>query len=198
MIYKAFLNRQEITGFPVKGKDVSKIFGGNILLWEKSEKLPMKEICCATGKTYWSPDVTKPYTRYDIVEYSVRNQTEDGKKYLTQNTKAGIFLEYKHKTGQSYSCRAYIMYDGVVMPNGGSIMNVKYSSKRYDMEGNLLSQREEWGFSTLVDKNKPGIYQVGFGEGVSLGLNAYPIEGSATGCVMFKTLDELKAYMGVS
>ena len=87
------------------------------------------------------------------------------------------------------------MYDGVVMPNGGSIMNVKYSSKRYDMEGNLLSQREEWNFSTLVDKNKPGIYQVGFGEG---GLNAYPIEGSATGCVMFKTLDELKAYMGVS
>ena len=34
MIYKAFLNRQEITGFPVKGKDVNKIYGGNILLWE--------------------------------------------------------------------------------------------------------------------------------------------------------------------
>ena len=39
MIYKAFLNRQEITGFPVKGKDVSKIYGGNILLWEKEKKI---------------------------------------------------------------------------------------------------------------------------------------------------------------
>ena len=39
MIYKAFLNRQEITGFPVKGKDVNKIYGGNILLWEKEEQI---------------------------------------------------------------------------------------------------------------------------------------------------------------
>lgn len=38
MIYKAFLNRQEITGFPVKGKETSEIWGGNILLWKKSEE----------------------------------------------------------------------------------------------------------------------------------------------------------------
>ena len=36
MIYKAFLNRQEITGFPVKGKETSEIWGGNVLLWKKS------------------------------------------------------------------------------------------------------------------------------------------------------------------
>lgn len=35
MIYKAFLNRQEITGFPVKGKETSEIWGGNTLLWKK-------------------------------------------------------------------------------------------------------------------------------------------------------------------
>lgn len=35
MIYKAFLNRQEITGFPVKGKETSEIWGGNTLLWQK-------------------------------------------------------------------------------------------------------------------------------------------------------------------
>ena len=38
MIYKAFLNRQEITGFPVKGKETSEIWGGNVLLWKKSEE----------------------------------------------------------------------------------------------------------------------------------------------------------------
>ncbi len=36
MIYKAFLNRQEIVGFPVKGKETSEIWGGNVLLWKKS------------------------------------------------------------------------------------------------------------------------------------------------------------------
>ena len=39
MIYKAFLNRQEITGFPVKSKDINKIYGGDILLWEKGEQI---------------------------------------------------------------------------------------------------------------------------------------------------------------
>lgn len=38
MKYKAFLNRQEITGFPVKGKDITEIYGGNTLLWKKEEK----------------------------------------------------------------------------------------------------------------------------------------------------------------
>lgn len=37
MIYKAFLNRQEITGFPVKGKETSEIWGGNTLLWKKEK-----------------------------------------------------------------------------------------------------------------------------------------------------------------
>jgi hypothetical protein len=38
MIYKAFLNRQEITGFPVKGKDTKEIWGGNTLLWRKEKR----------------------------------------------------------------------------------------------------------------------------------------------------------------
>nr|DAL51777.1 MAG TPA_asm: putative protein-rich repeat protein [Caudoviricetes sp.]DAV93818.1 MAG TPA: putative protein-rich repeat protein [Caudoviricetes sp.] len=38
MIYKAFLNRQEITGFPVKGKETSEIWGGDTLLWRKKSK----------------------------------------------------------------------------------------------------------------------------------------------------------------
>ena len=39
MIYKAFLNRQEITGFPVKGKETSEIWGGDTLLWKKEEQI---------------------------------------------------------------------------------------------------------------------------------------------------------------
>lgn len=40
MIYKAFLNRQEITGFPVKGKETKEIWGGNTLLWRKDDIIP--------------------------------------------------------------------------------------------------------------------------------------------------------------
>lgn len=39
MIYKAFLNRQEITGFPVKGVETDEIWGGDVLFWKKSEEV---------------------------------------------------------------------------------------------------------------------------------------------------------------
>ena len=38
MIYKAFLNRQEITGFPVNGVETTEIYGGDTLLWKKGEQ----------------------------------------------------------------------------------------------------------------------------------------------------------------
>ena len=40
MIYKAFLNRQEITGFPVNGIETTEIYGGDTLLWKKGNTLP--------------------------------------------------------------------------------------------------------------------------------------------------------------
>lgn len=36
MIYKAFLNRQEITGFPVNGIETTEIYGGDTLLWKRA------------------------------------------------------------------------------------------------------------------------------------------------------------------
>lgn len=38
MIYKAFLNRQEITGFPVNGIETTEIYGGDTLLWRKKKE----------------------------------------------------------------------------------------------------------------------------------------------------------------
>ena len=38
MIYKAFLNRQEITGFPVNGIETTEIYGGDTLLWRKEKE----------------------------------------------------------------------------------------------------------------------------------------------------------------
>jgi hypothetical protein len=39
MIYKAFLNRQEITGFPVNGVETDEIWGGDTLLWKKNDEI---------------------------------------------------------------------------------------------------------------------------------------------------------------
>lgn len=39
MIYKAFLNRQEITGFPVDGVETDEIWGGDTLLWKKNDEI---------------------------------------------------------------------------------------------------------------------------------------------------------------
>lgn len=69
MIYKAFLNRQEITGFPVKGKETSEIWGGDILLWKKNQVkkyftvetyLPSSRLEYITNGNYFSTRVTLP------------------------------------------------------------------------------------------------------------------------------------------
>ena len=38
MIYKAFLNRQEIEDFPINGVNTDEIYGGDTLLWKKEEQ----------------------------------------------------------------------------------------------------------------------------------------------------------------
>lgn len=56
MIYKAFLNRQEITGFPVNGIETTEIYGGDTLLWKKGETLPNNfSLTVADALTYYVP-----------------------------------------------------------------------------------------------------------------------------------------------
>ena len=56
MIYKAFLNRQEITGFPVNGKETTEIYGGDVLLWKKGETPPNDfSLAVTDALTYYVP-----------------------------------------------------------------------------------------------------------------------------------------------
>lgn len=69
MIYKAFLNRQEITGFPVKGKETSEIWGGNTLLWKKEQP----QIPFSNSIGFGSPNPNKIYVTVHgnkIISYS--------------------------------------------------------------------------------------------------------------------------------
>lgn len=69
MIYKAFLNRQEITGFPVKGKETSEIWGGNTLLWKKEQP----QIPFSNSIGFGSPNPNKVYVTVHgnkIISYS--------------------------------------------------------------------------------------------------------------------------------
>lgn len=167
MIYKAFLNRQEITGFPVKGKDTTKIYGGDILLWEKSGIPPMKEICAV--RTVWT-QVDHDGTQYPCeCEISVRNQTEDGKIYFTDIEKAGIYVKQESPTrpGGSYYETACIMFKATKNPSNAAYFvsqkNVLRTLRRWNTKGELVDKTEEWEYS----RNYGGIngYKNIFGAG---------------------------------
>lgn len=56
MIYRAFLNRQEITGFPVDGIETTEIYGGNTLFWKKGNAPSTGFTLTITdGLTYYVP-----------------------------------------------------------------------------------------------------------------------------------------------
>ncbi len=56
MIYRAFLNRQEITGFPVAGIETTEIYGGNTLFWKKGDTPSTGFTLTVTdGLTYYVP-----------------------------------------------------------------------------------------------------------------------------------------------
>lgn len=74
MIYKAFLNRQEITEFPVKGKDVSKIYGGNTLLWEKEQ---IKEAFSVRGAHIYDVQVTNGKQYFAEIKYINDDKTSE-------------------------------------------------------------------------------------------------------------------------
>ena len=199
--YAAFANRQEIEDFPINGVNTDEIYGGDTLLWKKDDSLAMKEICSVRATYYWTSDTSLGYTRYYEVELSVRNQTEDGKEYISDNTKAGIYTKLDSGSSGSwstYTCDAYIMFDGNIAPNNVMrfIKNVKKTVKKYDMSGTLLEETESWEYST---KYADGVYKVGYGDGgYSFATNPFPIEVYTSGSGEFNSYDELKEYFGVS
>lgn len=206
MKYRAFANGQEIEDFPINGVNTEEIYGGNTLFWKKEDgKLPMKEICGARATYYWTSDTSLGYQKFHEVELSVRNQTEDGSKYIADNTKCGVYLMPDNSSSSiwtTYSYTAYILFDGHTVPGStvyDSIRNVKMAHKIYDMDGNLLETNESWTYSTRYDDNIEGVYQIGFGNGIILATNSMiPIDTYASGSGEFSSYDELKKYFGVS
>lgn len=213
MIYKAFLNRQEITGFPVKGKDVTKIYGGDILLWEKSGIPPMKEICAV--RTVWT-QVDYDGTQYPCeCEISVRNQTEDGKIYFTDIEKAGIYVEQRKPTssGGSYYDSVCIMFKAKRVPSSTlqyvSQKNVLYTLRTRNMKGELLDETISWETSSKSTKGDGNIFGVGasnsdgtfttsprplnYAPGPSSG--AFPATIYTSGSGAFKSAEDVLKYM---
>lgn len=209
MIYKAFLNRQEITGFPVKGKDVTKIYGGDILLWEKSGIPPMKKICAV--RTVWT-HVDYDGTQYPCeCEISVRNQTEDGKIYFTDIEKAGIYV--KQESGRSYYESACIMFKAKRVPS--TILqyinqkNVLYTLRMRNMKGELLDETISWEMSHNSVKGNGNIFGVGtsnsdgtfsvlprplnYGPGPST--SNFPATIYTSGSGAFKSAEDVLKYM---
>lgn len=97
MIYKAFLNRQEITGFPVRGKDITKIYGGNILLWEKEEQI----------KEPFTVEAYLP-SGYGVINrnrFSIPVKLHDSTKYWILANRKKPYIDIKTTVGSYYDNR---------------------------------------------------------------------------------------------
>ena len=153
MIYKAFLNRQEIEGFSIGGEEIKEIWGGDTLLWKKDSGIPpMKEICSV--RTTWT-QVTDSGIMYPCeCELSVRNQIEDGSQYFTDIEKAGIYTKQGyHSNGQlggSYSEEGCIMFKATINPKqiyNRATRNVKQTLRMWNTDGELLDESTSWHYS---------------------------------------------------
>lgn len=150
-IYHAYANGKEIKNFYVGGKEISEVWGGDTLLWKKSDgKLPMKEICSI--RTTWTQIDNNGIQYPSECELSVRNQTEDGSIYFTDIEKAGIYVkQVKPSTsGGAYLEQACIMFKATRNPSGTYFVpqkNVLRTLRRWNMKGELLDETEEWEYS---------------------------------------------------
>lgn len=97
MIYKAFLNRQEITGFPVKSKDINKIYGGDILLWEKGEQI----------KEPFTVEAYLP-SKYGVINgnrFSIPVKLHDSTEYWILANRKKPYIDIKTTVGSYYDNR---------------------------------------------------------------------------------------------
>lgn len=94
MIYKAFLNRQEITGFPVKDKETSEIWGGNVLLWKKSE-----EVASNVFIFEWKDEIT--FTLKGNGEVTIENSYG----YSTTSPKSTSVRQFKYQKNGVYKTK---------------------------------------------------------------------------------------------
>lgn len=217
MKYVAHVGDRIIKSFPLAGKETTEIYGGNTLLWKKSDAPPMREICSITTK--WT-QVTDEGLQYPCeCELSVRNQNEDGSEYFTDYPKAGIYYKVeisKNTLGNyTYNESACIMFRGTMIPEHSSgyshaIKNVKRILKMWDPDGNLLRKDEEWytysqhyssdpeNIFGVSGKNSDGHFTctlrpVNYGYGPATGNFAPSIMTSGSG--HFDSIEELEEYM---
>ena len=150
-IYRAFVNGKEITRHYMNEKEVNKVWGGGVLLWEKSTDIPlMQEICSI--RTVWT-QISYDGTQYPCeCEISVRNQTEDGNIYFTDIEKAGIYVKQEKPSspGGAYLEQACIMFKATRSPGGtyfAGQKNVLKTLRMRNMKGELLDETVSWEYS---------------------------------------------------
>lgn len=184
MIYRAFANGEEITGFPINGAETKEIWGGDTLLWKKAETGAKELLRIFSRFTGYDSDKNPYVCEYGI---SLMNQSEDGKYSITEFGKAGVSLV--NATGStppwhSYFVYAYLLFKATFSskyaPDIGKFF--KQTWKQWDKSGNVTYEKEQYTYARAGKNQYDGYYSYisGFGSGAYTynGLSAFAVEGN--------------------
>lgn len=167
MIYRAFANGEEITGFPINGVETKEIWGGDTLLWKKAETGAKELLRIFSRFTGYDSDKNPYVCEYGI---SLMSQSEDGQYSITELGKAGVSLV--NVTGSmppwhSYFVYAYLLFEAtfnsIYAPSFGKFF--KNTWKQWDKNGNVAYEKEQYTYIGLGKDQYDGYYSYlnGFG-----------------------------------
>lgn len=169
MIYKAFLNRQEIEDFPINGVNTDEIYGGDTLLWKKSDDSPKELLRIFTQFTGRDSDGNSY-----VCEYSeaIMNVSENGNYSITELGNAGASLvnvSGSTPPWHSYFVYAYLLFEATFSskyaPSIGKF--VKRTWQQWDKDGNVTYEKEQYAYLGVGKNKYDGYYSFlsGFGSG---------------------------------
>ncbi len=181
MIYKAFLNRQEIEDFPINGVNTDEIYGGDTLLWKKSDDSPKELLRIFTQFTGRDSDGNSY-----VCEYSeaIMNVSENGNYSITELGNAGASLvnvSGSTPPWHSYFVYAYLLFEATFSskyaPSIGKF--VKRTWQQWDKDGNVTYEKEQYAYLGVGKNKYDGYYSFLSGFGSSLKMVGCPSGGSA-------------------
>lgn len=167
--YAAFANRQEIEDFPINGVNTDKIYGGDTLLWKKSDDSPKELLRIFTRFTGRDSDGNSYVCEYSEALMSV---SENGKYSITELGNAGASLvnvSGSMPPWHSYFVYAYLLFEATFSskyaPSIGKF--VKRTWQQWDKDGNVTYEKKQYAYLGVGKDKYDGYYSFlsGFGSG---------------------------------
>lgn len=169
MKYRAFANGEEITDFPISGTDTTEIYGGNTLLWKKSDDSPKELLRIFTRFTGYDSNKNAYVCEYGE---SLMSVSEKGNYSITELGNAGASLvnvSGSTPPWHSYFVYAYLLFKATFSSKYAPSFEkfIKRTWKQWDKNGNVTYEKEQYAYLGIGKDKYDGYYSFinGFGSG---------------------------------